>query len=97
MLRQGKQMRLQFVQRYRFTDWRTVANDVEIGLAKVDDPFTSGVFNIGVSDVPLLRHGPVKHGRPARNLMNSEGNLPLNALECRSDTIPGNAQMGKAE
>src|SRR6266481_1718426 len=37
--------------------------------SEVDDPFPAGVLHVGVADVPLLWHNPIKYLGPAGNFM----------------------------
>src|SRR5262249_15023696 len=42
---------------------------VQVVLFEVNDPFPAGVFHVGIADIPLLRHGPIKYLSSAGNLM----------------------------
>jgi hypothetical protein len=50
-------------------DWNAVVDNVQVVPSEVDDPFPSRVLHVGVADVPLLWHNPIKHLGPAGNFM----------------------------
>ena len=52
-----------------------VVDYVQVVASEVDDPFSACVLHVGVADVPLLWHGPIKYWGPAGNFMHVQRNF----------------------
>jgi hypothetical protein len=46
-----------------------VVDYVQVVPFEVDDPFPAAVLHVGVADIPLLWHGPIKYLGSAGNFM----------------------------
>src|ERR671922_838958 len=53
-------------------DWLAVAHDVEIRDLEVHDAIAARRRDVGLSNVPLVRHRPIEHLRSARHLVDLE-------------------------
>jgi hypothetical protein len=62
---------------HRFLYRDAVIQYVQIASLEVYDPVATGILDIGVSDIPFLGNGPVKHRRSARHLVHFKSNRTL--------------------
>ena len=91
-------MVLEFLKVKSGVDWDRVSNDVEVVVCKVNDSLTTGAFDIGRPNVPLVRDGPVKCSRSAWNLM--DGELWSDALdepESCADAVTGQTSANREQ
>src|SRR2546430_585756 len=66
-IRQSKQVFPQLNEPNLLAHRNAVVHDVEIAFLEIDDSFTLRVPEVGVTDVPLLRHNPIEDLGPAGN------------------------------
>ena len=81
LIGQGVEMRAQLGERHDRIDWRAVLDDVEIAVRKVHNMPAVGARDVGVTDVPLARHGPVQDRRPRGNLIDRKRDIALDDAE----------------
>jgi hypothetical protein len=86
-----EQVLFQFRQRHPLADGNAVVDDVQIRLLEIYDPLASGVFHIGIADIPFFWHTPIKHQRAGGNFSQLKGNLPLEQPEALPEAIAGDA------
>jgi hypothetical protein len=54
---------------------------VKAGALEVDDARPVGRGDVGVADIPLLRHDPIEHARAARDIDARDRNLFLENVQ----------------
>src|SRR5207245_5363004 len=72
--RQTEEVRTELGQVHGGVHWHAVVDHVQVGLTEIDETLTARIFDKGIADIPLLRHGPIQHRRTARYLMQGERN-----------------------
>src|SRR5262245_52867426 len=64
---------------------------MQIAALKVDNAFTGAVLDVGVPDIPFLRNRPVEHLGAAWDLMQFQGNSPLEQSQALPRTLASDA------
>ena len=82
---------------HRRANGLAVADDVEVRLAEVDDPLARRRRDVGVADVPLVRHRPVEHLRPARHLVDLERDPLADRRSVCAHAVAGDAATDREE
>ena len=63
--------------------------------SEVDDPFPAGVLHVGVADIPLLWHNPIKYLGPAGNFMHVQRDFLPYAGERLPESVAGNTAANR--
>src|SRR5579859_3324908 len=74
-----------------------VVDDVQIALLKVDDAFSSGIFDVSISDVPFFRNGPIEDLCPRWNFKNPQRNAFANQPQSFANPAAGDASADGIE
>src|SRR6266404_5366041 len=72
-----------------------VIDYMQIRLAEIDYALPLGVFNVCVANIPFLGHGPIKHLRAARNLMQMQWNVLLQNAERLPNAVTSDAAANR--
>src|SRR5258708_35588270 len=94
---QGKQVRLEFIQRKYATYRNAVVENVQIRFLEVDDALTPGILDVGIGNVPLRGNSPIENLRAAGNFVNIQSNVLADDSQCAADTVPGNAPADRVQ
>ena len=70
---------------------------MQVALPEVNNPLSVGRLYVGISDVPLLRHGPVENRRSGRYLESLQGNSALDHGQRTPDSVAGNASANRVK
>ena len=84
-------MRTEFGQCHGSVHWHAITDHMQVGLTEIDEALATRVFDEGVTDIPLLRYGPIQYRRTARYLMELERNPLGNSLQSRAHAMARNA------
>ncbi len=97
MLGHAVQVWPQLGERHRLPHRHRVAHHMQIGLLEIDDAPALGVLDVGVLDVPLLRHLPIENRRAARNLVALQRDACPDQLERPANPVPGDAAADREQ
>jgi hypothetical protein len=97
MVRQGKNVRLQFIQGHRLSDGLAVADDMQVAGSEVGDFFAFGGFYVRVPDVPFLRDNPIEYRRACGNFSDIQRNVFLQDPQRLSNPVPRDAAANRVE
>ena len=88
---------LQLGQGHACVDRHAVAHDVEVAVREVDDAAPTGILDVGVSDVPFLRDGPVEDLGARRDLMQLQGDPFADPAKGLADPVAGDAPADREQ
>src|SRR5579864_3800574 len=77
LVRDGKEMLLQFRQRKASVNRRAVIDYMQIGLLKIDDAFARGILHVSIANIPLFGNGPIEDAGAARDFAEFQRYAPL--------------------
>src|SRR5882724_9195910 len=97
MFRQSEQMRAQFREAHFLLDRHAVPKDMQIQLLEIDNSLTMRISDVGVADIPLLRHDPIEDLRSGRHFMNAQWNMAFDGLERLAQAVPSDATAQRVE
>src|SRR5262245_25169356 len=66
-------------------------------LPEIDDPLAARVLDVGVANVPLLRHQPVEHRRSRGDLLERERHVLLKQAQALTDPVAGDAPADRIQ
>ena len=67
-----------------------VVDYVQVVPFEVDDPFPAAVLHVGVADIPLLWHGPIKYLGSTGNFMHLQRDFFLYATKRLAESFTCN-------
>src|SRR5262249_48730815 len=97
VVRERVEVRPQLGQAQATPHRHAVTHDVESVGSEIDDPLPAGVRNVRVTDVPLVRHGPVQNSRSAGDFADLERQYALQNAKRLADTVSRNAPTDRKE
>src|SRR5262245_31216970 len=97
MLGQSEQVRAQFHEAHFSLNRHAVPKDMQIRLLEIDNSFTMRISDVGVADIPLLRHNPIEDLRSGWHFMNAQWNMAVDGFERLAQAVPSNATAQRVE
>jgi hypothetical protein len=70
---------------------------MQVAFAEVHNSFAVRAFDIGISNVPLSRHGPIENRRSGGYLYGSQWNPALNQAQGSPDSFTGNTSADRVK
>ena len=78
-------------------DGGAIAHDMEIAFLEVNNSFSTGILDVRVSDVPLLRYGPIEDARTGRHFTGMKIDMPLKDAKSLPESIPRDAPADRIQ
>ena len=76
---------------------RAVVQDMKVRILKIDDFFSSWIFDPGLSDIPFLRNGPIENPGAAGNFVNVKRNMFLQERHCFTHALTGDTSADRKQ